>query len=37
VPGAQTAVFERSSHMPHLEEPDAYLRVTRDFLRGVER
>jgi proline iminopeptidase len=37
VPGAQTAVFERSSHLPHLEEPDAYLGVTRAFLRGVER
>ncbi len=35
VPGAQTAVFERSSHLPHLEEPEAYLRVTRDVLRGV--
>lgn len=36
VPGARTAVFEHSSHLPHLEEQDAYLRVTRDFLRGVE-
>jgi proline iminopeptidase len=31
-PGAEMLVFERSAHMPHLEETDAYLAALRDFL-----
>jgi proline-specific peptidase len=34
-PGAELAVFERSAHVPHLEEPDEFLRVVRQFLAGV--
>ncbi len=33
VPGAQLAIFEKSSHVHHLEESEAYLQVVRDFLR----
>jgi proline iminopeptidase len=36
VPGAELVVFEQSSHMPHLEEPDRYLRVMRDFLHRAD-
>jgi proline iminopeptidase len=36
VPGAEMTVFEHSSHMPHLEETEKYLRVVRDFLRRTE-
>jgi L-proline amide hydrolase len=32
IPHVATHVFAESSHMPHVEEPDAYLRVLRDFL-----
>jgi proline iminopeptidase len=35
--GAEMAVFEKSSHMPQLEEPVKYNRVVRDFLRRAER
>lgn len=34
---AEMVVFEKSAHMPHLEETPKYLRVVRDFLRRVER
>jgi L-proline amide hydrolase len=33
---AEWVVFERSSHMPHLEETDAFLRVVGGFLDRVE-
>lgn len=33
VPGAKLAIFEKSSHMSHFEEREAYLQVVRDFLR----
>jgi proline iminopeptidase len=36
VPGSELAVFEESSHMPHLEEPARYRAVVRDFLRRTE-
>ena len=36
VPGAELVVFEESSHVPHLEEPDRYLQVLRDFLHRTE-
>jgi proline iminopeptidase len=35
VRGAEMAVFEKSSHMPQLEETTKYLRVVRDFMRRV--
>jgi proline iminopeptidase len=34
--GAEIVVFEESSHMPHLEEPDLYLQVLRTFLARSE-
>jgi proline iminopeptidase len=37
VPGAELVVFEHSSHLPHLEEPEPYLQALRDFLRRAER
>jgi proline iminopeptidase len=37
LPGAGVAIFEQSAHVPHLEEPDAYVEVLRGFLRRVER
>lgn len=36
VPGAQLVVFDESSHIPHLEEPDAYLRTLHSFIGSVE-
>jgi len=36
VRGADLAVFENSSHMPHLEEPALYLEVVRAFLTGAD-
>ena len=36
VSGSELVVFERSAHMAHMEETDAYLRVLRDFFRRAE-
>ena len=33
IPGARSHVFPDSSHMPHVEEPEAFLEVVGDFLR----
>ncbi len=33
IPGARSHVFPESSHMPHVEEPEAFLSVVGDFLR----
>ena len=32
IAGAEWALFENSSHMPHLEETDKYMQVVNDFL-----
>jgi proline iminopeptidase len=32
-PNAQFHVFERSAHMPYLEEMEEYVRVVREFLK----
>jgi len=32
IPGARWEVFENSSHLPHVEEEDAYLRIVGAFL-----
>ncbi|HKT04230.1 MAG TPA: proline iminopeptidase-family hydrolase [Rugosimonospora sp.] len=32
IPGARWHIFEDSSHMPHVEEEDAYLRLVGAFL-----
>jgi L-proline amide hydrolase len=37
VPGARWEVFETSSHTPHLEEPERFLRVVEEFLEEAER
>lgn len=36
VRGSKIALFENSSHTPHIEEPDHYLEVVRTFLERVE-
>jgi L-proline amide hydrolase len=37
VPGARWELFEASSHTPHLEEPERFLRVVEEFLEEAER
>lgn len=37
IPGAEWTIFEHSSHMPHLEESERYMRVLTDFLERVEK
>jgi L-proline amide hydrolase len=37
IPDAEWELFEESSHMPHVEEPDAFLERIEAFLRGVTR
>jgi proline-specific peptidase len=32
----ERVVFEDSSHMPHIEEPDRFLAVVQDFLERSE-
>jgi L-proline amide hydrolase len=32
IPGSEWVVFEESSHMPHVEERDRYMRVVGDWL-----
>jgi L-proline amide hydrolase len=36
IPGAQWEIFEESSHMPHVEEPAAFLERVEAFLRSVD-
>jgi L-proline amide hydrolase len=36
IPGAQWEVFEESSHMPHVEEPEAFLERVEAFLLTVD-
>ncbi|MCE3293331.1 MAG: proline iminopeptidase [Arthrobacter sp.] len=36
-PGSELEIFEESSHVPHLEEPEHYLQVLRDFLQRAEQ
>ncbi|GGH84560.1 proline iminopeptidase [Pullulanibacillus pueri] len=36
LPGSTFHVFEKSAHVPYLEEPEEYIRVMRDFLQSVE-
>jgi proline-specific peptidase len=37
IAGSELAVFEQSSHVPHLEETARYLEVVRDFLARTDR
>jgi L-proline amide hydrolase len=32
IPGARRHRYENSSHMPHVEERDTYMRVVGEFL-----
>jgi pimeloyl-ACP methyl ester carboxylesterase len=36
IPGSELVLFEESSHLAHLEEPERYLAVLRDFLARAE-
>src|SRR3954469_12135084 len=36
IPDARMVVFEKSAHVAHLEEPDAYERTVEEFLAAVE-
>jgi L-proline amide hydrolase len=36
IPGAQWQLFEESSHMPHVEEPEAFLEAVEGFLKTVD-
>lgn len=36
IAGSEIHVFERSGHCAHLEEPDEYMPLLRDFLRRAE-
>jgi len=36
IPDARWVLFERSSHMPHVEEPERFLQILDDFLTKVE-
>ncbi|MEU8586991.1 alpha/beta hydrolase [Streptomyces sp. NPDC048664] len=35
-PRGTTAVIEDAAHFPHLDHPDAYVRIVRDFLHGLD-
>ena len=36
IPGAQWTIFEESSHMPHVEEPEAFFVRVEDFLQTID-
>lgn len=36
IPGSRFVVFERSSHLPFTEEPDAFARAVEDFLQSKQ-
>jgi L-proline amide hydrolase len=36
IPGAEWALFEESSHMPHVEEPQAFLEAVESFLQKID-
>jgi L-proline amide hydrolase len=36
IPGAEWELFEESSHMPHVEEPEAFLTRVESFLQTVD-
>jgi len=35
-PGSEMVIFEQSSHLPHAEETEDYLKTVRAFLKRVE-
>ena len=36
IPGAEWVIFEESSHMPHVEEPEAFLDAVESFLCTID-
>jgi L-proline amide hydrolase len=36
IPVSQWVIFEKSSHMPHVEEQDAFLESVEAFLRALD-
>jgi L-proline amide hydrolase len=36
IPGAEWVIFENSSHMPHVEEPEAFLDTVEAFLGTID-
>ncbi|MDE3222870.1 MAG: alpha/beta fold hydrolase, partial [Acidobacteriota bacterium] len=36
IPNVRWEIFEESSHMPFVEEPEKYLRVVEDFLAALD-
>ena len=36
IPGAQWRIFEESSHMPHVEEPEGFLETVEAFLKTID-
>jgi L-proline amide hydrolase len=36
IPGAEWRIFEESSHMPHVEEPEAFLEAVEAFLKTID-
>jgi L-proline amide hydrolase len=36
ISGAQWTIFEESSHMPHIEEPEAFLERVESFLETID-
>jgi pimeloyl-ACP methyl ester carboxylesterase len=32
IPGAEFSVIAKAGHYPHLEQPDEFMRLVRDFL-----
>jgi pimeloyl-ACP methyl ester carboxylesterase len=37
LPNARAVTFERSGHAPHLEQPDLFNRIVRDFAASLPR
>ncbi|MBI0580791.1 proline iminopeptidase-family hydrolase [Neobacillus cucumis] len=35
-PDSEFHVYEKSAHLPYVEEPEEYLRVVRDFFRKID-
>jgi L-proline amide hydrolase len=36
IPGSEWTTFEHSSHLPHIEEPEAFLARVESFLRSID-
>ncbi len=34
---ARLVIFEKSAHVPHLEEEEKYVNILMDFLDNVEK